>query len=260
MQRWRRYYKCAIHGICRASTLLDRVRHLPEADLAKVTQSSPILVVAPHPDDESLGCGGMIAETIKLGREVHIVVVTDGSMSHPRSKTHPKERLQCLRRDEAVEAAAVLGVPATQVSFLNMPDGHTPQFGKDARAVGQRLAALARDVAAGTMFTSWDYDMHPDHVATHRYACMAARATDVPLFNYPVWAWLLPPDTLVPNLRLKGFAVDIRRNVAVKRAAVLRHRSQTTAMITDDPSGFTLSEEHLRAMITSKEYFIEELL
>ena len=260
MQRWRRYYECALQRMCRASTLLDRVKHLPKTDLANVTGCSPILVVAPHPDDESLGCGGLIAETIRLGREVHIVVVTDGARSHPKSITHPKQRLQALRRAETIEAAAILGVPGTHVSFLSIPDGHAPHFGKGARAAGQRLAALARDVAATTLFTSWDYDMHPDHVASHRYARMAARATDVRLFSYPVWAWLLPPDTLVPNLHLEGFAVDIQHSVAVKRAAVLSHRSQTTEMIADDPSGFTLSEEHLRAMITSEEYFIAETL
>ena len=256
VQRWRRYYQSALHGPSRASTLLERVRQLPEIDLANVIKNQPLLVVAPHPDDESLGCGGMIAEAGKLGGRVHIVVVTDGARSHPQSRTHPKDRLRSIRRSETIEAASVLGVPAGEVSFLDVPDGHAPRSGAAARAIGQRLASLARGISAKTIFTSWDFDSHPDHAATYAYACFAAEKLGMPLFSYPVWAWMLPPDTIVPNIQLKGFSLDIGASMATKRAAVLRHRSQTTAMIADDPTGFTLSDEHLNAMITSREFFI----
>ena len=256
MQRWRRYYECAIHGPGLASTLLNRVKQLPEVDLAAMIKRETLLVVAAHPDDESLGCGGLIAEAVRLGGKVHIVIVTDGARSHPQSHTHPPDRLRGIRRSEAIEAAATLGVPAAQVSFLGVPDGHAPHFGKDARAIGEALASLARDVAPGMIFTSWNYDTHPDHVATYGYARIAAREVGAPLFSYPVWAWMLPPNTVMPNLRLKGFSINIERDMAMKRAAVLKHRSQTSPMITDDPTGFTLTDEHLRAMITSREFFI----
>lgn len=256
VQRWRRYYESVLHGPSRASTLLERVKLLPEIDLAKVIKNQPLLVVAPHPDDESLGCGGMIVEAGKLGGRVHIVVVTDGARSHPQSRTHPKDRLRSIRRSEAIEAASVLGVPADQVSFLDVPDGYAPRSGAAARAIGQRLASLARDVSAKTIFTSWNFDSHPDHVAAYAYACMAAEKVGATLFSYPVWAWMLPPRTIVPNIHLKGFSIDISASMAIKRAAVLQHRSQTTAMIADDPMGFTLSDDHLQAMITPREFFI----
>ena len=76
------------------------------------------------------------------------------------------------------------------------------------------------------------------------------------LFSYPVWAWTLPLDTVVPNLPLQGFSIDIEHEMATKRAAVMKHRSQTSSMIADDPSGFTLSDEHLDVMITPREHFI----
>jgi len=258
MRRWRRYYECARHGVSSAGTVLDRIRHLPPADPAEVMRGRPALVVAPHPDDESLGCGGLIAQMAALGLVVHIAVVTDGAASNRGSDMHPREWLRQLRRDETLAAAAVLGVPADQVSFLDVPDGQAPQRGRGARAVGQRLASLARDIAAQTIFTSWNYDTHPDHVAVHYYAGIAARETQASLFSYPVWAWMLPPDTLMPDLRCKGFSIDITPHVAIKRNAVLQHRSQTTAMIADDPSGFSLTSAQLAAMITSREFFIAE--
>ena len=218
----------------------------------------PALVVAPHPDDESLGCGGLIAEVARLGEGLHIAVVTDGAGSHAGSHTHRPELLRQLRRDETLDAVAVLGMPLERVNFLDIPDGRAPQRGAAAEAVGRRLASLARDIAAGTIFTSWDYDTHPDHVAAHCYATAAARDTQAALFSYPVWAWMLPGRTLMPNLHWKGFSIDIEPHVAAKRAAVLKHRSQTTPLIADDPLGFTLSDAQLETMITPKEFFIAE--
>ena len=258
MRRWRRYWECARHGISSAGIVLDRIRQLPQANLAEVMRGRPALVVAPHPDDESLGCGGLIAQATTLGLVVHIAVVTDGAASHPGSDTHPQNWLRQLRRDETLAAASVLGVPADQVSFLDVRDGQAPQRGRGAWAIGQRLASLARDVAAQTIFTSWNYDTHPDHVAAHCYASVAARETQASLFSYPVWAWMLPPDTLMPDLRCKGFSIDITPHIAIKRNAVLQHRSQTTALIADDPSGFTLTNAQLAAMIMSREFFIAE--
>lgn len=258
MRRWQRLGRCIHHGPCRASTALARVRALPGADLGEVLRGRPALVVAPHPDDESLGCGGLIAEAARLGGTVHIAVVTDGAGSHAGSGTHRPDVLRQLRRDETLAAAAVLGVPHAQVSFLDLPDGHAPLRGAAAEVVGRRLASLARGIGAGTIFTSWDYDTHPDHVAAHRYAAAAAREAQASLFSYPVWAWMLPRRTLMPNVRWRGFSLDIGMHVAAKRTAVLKHRSQTTSLIADDPAGFTLSDAQLATMITSKEFFIAE--
>ncbi len=258
MRRWQRLARCVRHGPCLASTALARVRALPEAALRDVLGGRPALVVAPHPDDESLGCGGLIAESVRLGEVVHVAVVTDGAGSHSGSQTHRPELIRQLRRSETLEAVAALGMPPGRVSFLDIPDGLAPHRGVAAEAAGKRLAALARDIAAGTIFTSWDYDTHPDHVAAHHYAAAAAREVQASLFSYPVWAWMLPDRTLMPNLRWKGFSIDIGPHVAAKRAAVLKHRSQTTPLIADDPSGFTLSDAQLATMITSKEFFIAE--
>ena len=258
MQRWSRYYQCVLHGRSSASTLLHRVRQLPEMCLATVIGTMPILIVAPHPDDETLGCAGLISDAIKLGNDVRIAVVTDGARSHPRSRTHSRDRLRELRRCETVEAAAVLGVAPSNISFLNVPDGHAPHSGKRARIVGKLLAALACGAGVKTIFTSWNYDTHPDHVATYNYASLAAREVGARLFSYPVWAWTMPPGTVMPDLKLHGFSIDIRRNLAMKRAALMKHRSQTSSLISDDPSGFMLSEEHLKQMITDREFFIQE--
>ena len=77
----------------RAADVLARMASLPFADVATIAGSGPILVLAPHPDDESLGCGGLIAQACAAGIEVHVAILTDGSMSHPNSAAFPAQRL-----------------------------------------------------------------------------------------------------------------------------------------------------------------------
>ena len=69
-------------------------RQLPVAPLEALVGDKGLVVVAPHPDDESLGCGGLIAEARRLGRAVRLVVVTDGCGSHTHSALYPPERLR----------------------------------------------------------------------------------------------------------------------------------------------------------------------
>src|SRR5437762_25173 len=88
----------------------------PYASLETTTQGGPLLVLAPHPDDESLGCGGLIAEACGRGQDVHVVILTDGTGSHPNSRAWPRHRLKALREAEAREAVAALGLPPERLA------------------------------------------------------------------------------------------------------------------------------------------------
>ena len=81
-----------------------------------------LLVVAAHPDDESLGAGGWMARSTGLGVEVTVVICSAGEASHPRSRTHSPDRLASMRRDEAAAAVASLA-PTAKVKLLDLPDG-----------------------------------------------------------------------------------------------------------------------------------------
>ena len=81
------------------------------------------LVLAPHPDDETLGCGGFVIEACKRGRPPLIVAVTDGAGSHAGSTAYPPARLKALRAAELRSAAQILGVPR-ESSPLFGPAGH----------------------------------------------------------------------------------------------------------------------------------------
>ena len=95
-----------------AGELLDAAHSFPFRPLREQLEDRPFIVVAPHPDDESLACGGLIADACRQGLRGKVVIVSDGAGSHPNSKAYPPDRLRSLREEEARRAAAELGLEA----------------------------------------------------------------------------------------------------------------------------------------------------
>src|SRR4051812_18249894 len=77
------------------------------------------VIIAPHQDDETLACGGIIARKRSEGLTVHVIFITDGSASHPGHARLDAAAVAVLRRTEAMRAMACLGVERTAVHFLN---------------------------------------------------------------------------------------------------------------------------------------------
>lgn len=240
-----------------AHQFLRAAEQLPLVDLAQIVGTGGLVVVAPHPDDESLGCGGLIAAARAAGHEVRIVVVSDGVGSHPNSLTHPPARLRCLRREEARAAAAALGVAADEIIFLDLPDRYVPSMGPVADAAAARIVEIARSIDAGALFVTWEHDPHVDHHAAHAIAWAAARElAPARLFAYPIWGWELPGGTEVGDPP-RGMRLDITRQLPAKQAAVGAHRSQTTELISDD-AGFCLRPEVLQRFDRPYEIYLEQ--
>lgn len=145
----------------------------PEALLLRpaefVADFGTTLVVAPHPDDESLGCGGAIALLRRRGCRVHVLFVTDGAASHLHSRRYPPDELRALREREACSALSALGVARKHVAFLRLPDGAMPSPGSAEfdRAV-DRIRGLLAEIAPQTLLLPWRRDPHPDHRAAVR--------------------------------------------------------------------------------------------
>lgn len=94
-------------------------RHLAAVDsidiLDLVPPGSRAVVIAPHPDDEVLGCGGLLQRLAEAGRTLQLISVTDGSASHPGSDRWPVQRLSVVRPQESAEALRRLGLPMHQL-------------------------------------------------------------------------------------------------------------------------------------------------
>ena len=145
-----------------------------------------LVVLAAHPDDESLGAGGLVRTAVTRGLRVDLVLATDGEGSHPRSTTTSGADLARTRRSEAVEAARLLGVGPASLHHLGLPDGGVA--GEEERLTG-RLVALLGDARDVVVAAPWRHDGHPDHEAAGRAAAAACRRTGAWLWEYPVWFW-----------------------------------------------------------------------
>ncbi|MFC0201209.1 PIG-L deacetylase family protein [Paracoccus rhizosphaerae] len=202
-----------------------------------------LVVLAPHPDDETLGCGALLAEAAALGVDCRVICVTDGHRSHPGSVLWPKPRLVAQRRKELADAMARLG--PIEVHHLGFPDCAAP----DGGPVVAQVSAL---VPQGALFLStWSGDPHVDHQSCARLADTLARSRpDLRHLAYPIWG-RLRPDLPFPAT---GFRLCADR--PEKAAALACHESQMTGLIPDDPDGFTMEPELQRLFLTEPEVFL----
>ncbi len=228
---------------------------LPVADIGTITGNGRTMILAPHPDDESLGCGGLIAELCRVGRPPLVVIVTDGTASHPASPSMLAPVLRQLREHEAAEALRHLGLrdPASLV-FLRLRDAKAPREGAEFEAAVARIVAHA--AGCETICATWGHDPHCDHEAVDMMARAAAARTGLHHLAYPVWGWTLPPDTQLPDARVAGWRLDIRDALPAKRAAIAAHSSQHGGLIDDDPTAFKLPPALLHIFDRPYEVFL----
>lgn len=194
-------------------------REFPELN----TDDCPALVlVAAHPDDETLGLGATAAMLSGRGVTVQLVAVTDGEAAYPDDGDSRKE-LANLRRDELAAAAERLGL--SRPIFLRIPDGEVASYEQRLTA---RLGALLAGFERGTWCAAtWRGDGHPDHEATGRAAAAASKHTGARFVEYPIWMWhwATPDDPAVPWHRARRLAVTSNEQAA-KDAAMRCFASQ----------------------------------
>jgi len=229
----------------------DQFAALPEAGLATVLGGCRALILAPHPDDESLGCGGLIAAACAAGLAPAVVILTDGAASHPHSTSHPPARLAALREAEARQALAILGLPAQNLFLLREPD--TRLTAHDALI--ERLAAIAAAQNCGAVIGPWAGDPHCDHEAAAVIAQAVAIRAGMRLLSYPVWGWLREDG---PAIQVQGWRLDISAQRELKRRAIAAHVSQYGKVITDSPGGFSLPKTLLAEAARNYEVFLEQ--
>lgn len=157
---------------------------LPEQVPAQLLEGRRRLVLlSPHPDDETLACAGLLRAASQAGLAIELVAVTDGEACYPGDAAWTPERLRAVRPREVAQAFAALGVRA-QVRRLQISDG-----GVSAHAGALDAALRTRLQPGDLVLAPWEEDGHPDHDAVGRVALAAASQPGIRLLRYPVWAW-----------------------------------------------------------------------
>ncbi len=204
-----------------------------------------LLVVAPHPDDETIGAWQLIRTARRAGARVTIVVASDGSASHPGSTRWPAVRLARARRAETRRAMRAIGVTSSSIHFLDFPDGALDTHHAELCLALSRLIARFRpEIIVGPVSD----DAHRDHRAV-AHALQALPQNGEKRLGYQVW----PED----QRRYGRCLVPLdAMSMAGKRRAIRSYRTQT-GHITDAIAGFTLTPRHLRAFVVPAERFTE---
>ncbi|OFS92338.1 hypothetical protein HMPREF3113_12535 [Stenotrophomonas sp. HMSC10F06] len=143
-----------------------------------------LVVVSPHPDDEVLACGGLMALAHQSGLRVMVVSVTDGEACYPDQPAWSPERLRTARAAELDDALHCLGLSGAERISWHIGDGEVTA--NEAWIAAQLAAVLQRD---DLVLAPWRFDGHPDHEAVARACLQACSERGADLKEYPVWGW-----------------------------------------------------------------------
>lgn len=236
------------------------------------------IIFSPHPDDESLGCGGTIIRKTRSGAAVTLVYMTDGSGSHDLIS---RDELKAIRKNESLHASRVLGVASTH--FLDFED---QRLSENAGAACERVTELLEKDKPEDIFIPYRGEpvrQAVDHVAATNIVLSALRRIrrNIVVWEYPVWFWLHWPWVSLRQGEAAIKAVDVLRNTVhdffgirafldlrysvritdvleQKKAALAQHRSQMEQII-PDPSWLTLGRlsrgQFLECFYQEREFF-----
>lgn len=183
------------------------------------------LVLAPHPDDETLGAGALIAQAGAEGRLAALVYLTDGSGSHPSCEGKVARLVAVREREARLALRRLTGARSRAPLFLRWKDASpaqvgTPAFERDCR----KLAALCMRLRVDVLATTAPQEPHCDHAAAAELAraVQAATKRNLEIAEYLVWG--VPPDC-----RTHRTLVTKPMQIGGRRCALAAHRSQLTA-------------------------------
>ncbi len=231
------------------AALQDDIYHM---ETASAEQFGSSVIVAPHPDDETLGCGG----TVALLRKARIPV------SHPNSKKYPTTKLTALREQEAIKAVNLLGGNANCLDFMKLKDSMIPYANDPGfeHAVS-RMTEILNRTRPTSVFVPWRNDPHNDHRATYQIVMESLKSCTITkprVLEYLVWFWERGnPDDIKDIINIKKWVVDVEETLHIKNLALAAHASQVTRLIDDDPEGFILSPQVIGHFNITRELFFE---
>ena len=246
----------AYPAFCEGLAVVGRPLLLSRAeDITSQTATRSCLVLAPHPDDETLGCGATIMRKLAAGTAVQVVIAADGRYAYPSSELSV-EALVEIREEEARRACAILGLRHENIAFLRFEDR---RLADHRGLLRDRLFDLFDAMNPDEIFVSSVIDNHPDHRVLAELAreLAQARRDRIPmLYEYPIWFWN-PRIWHVKDLfELRPRIVRIEELRTRKRDAIAAYRSQVTNLAVEMGSP-PLRKGFLRQFLQREEVFFE---
>jgi len=192
-----------------------------------------IIVFAPHPDDETIGCGGTIAKKLSEGFNVIIVVMTDGRNLFRDilkiDRDPSPDEIQKIRRDELLKAVGILGVPANNVIFLDFEDGALEKYETEVK---KRVTEILKKYFPVEVYFPFKRELHPDHVVANRIIRKHIKklGLNTPMYQYCTfhkYGHIGPLfEKLIGLLKGNTIKVDISEFIELKEKALKEFKSQ----------------------------------
>jgi LmbE family N-acetylglucosaminyl deacetylase len=196
------------------------------------------MVFSPHQDDETFGCGGMIALKREQGIPVVVAFLTDGQGA-ATSEVNAQNQIIQLRKQEAVTALTILGVEPAKISFFDKQDGTLANLQHEERQqIIKQIAELLKKYQPEEVYVPHRKDCHRDHEATYELVKEAITQTGiaVELLQYPIWLFWRSPIFIL--LKLQDIAAAYHLSTSSvqhkKNQAISSYRSQIHSL----PRGF----------------------
>ncbi|HVU17596.1 MAG TPA: PIG-L family deacetylase [Candidatus Didemnitutus sp.] len=192
--------------------------------------SGPVVIIAPHADDETLGCGQLLWTLSRRQHPVTVAFVTDSAAPHATNQGRSRQDTADRRREEALSALQTFGLDTACARFLDAPDGRMDHLAShELELLRHGFAELLEITAPMHVFTPLLGDGSSEHDATTwlvREAVAGARRP-ITRWEYAVWAWW---DSRRLSRQLgrpaENFSLAEPEGVQAKRAAMQAHRSQ----------------------------------
>lgn len=231
-----------------AHKLFERILYFNICELDDNALKKSAIVFSPHPDDETLGCGGTIIKKIKKGADMNLVFIADGTSSH--SHLVEEEKLKAIRESEALAAGRVLGLKKEKIIFLEFRDG---ELNKNQDYAARKVTKILLREKPEEIFMPYKKEKLCDHSITHQIIISALQMykKKAIIYEYPIWFWHHWPWVRVPIKNCKdistvlrnslfsanSFLKDLRYAVSIedvlecKRTALDQYKSQMTRLI-----------------------------
>lgn len=183
-------------------------------------------VVAAHPDDEVLGCGGTIASMAKDGWAVHVLLLADGEGARGNSDSAVPKNLVAARRKAADVAGGIMG--CASMTTLALPDNRLDQL--EMLDVVKIIEEFVKRHRPQTVFTHHSGDVNVDHRMVHEAVVAACRpqpghpVRDLLFFEIPSSTEWRPAGSLHPFV--PNWYVDISSTLRIKMRALKAYHSE----------------------------------
>ncbi|BCS32228.1 hypothetical protein TBR22_A14380 [Luteitalea sp. TBR-22] len=233
--------------------LLLALAGAPAHGRLRAAQAGPVVVLAPHPDDETLGCGGVIARRAAEGRRVVVVVVTDGRALLRRFgvTSNPSElEVSTMRKDETRRSVDILTGGKGEIRFL---DVQNERLVAEQAETTRRVTALLAELRPSELYIPSPFEGHAEHVATNaiaRAACEASGACGE-VFEFIV---TLKRDTDLSAVPRRRVGVDVSGFRALEQQALQQFRSHLDVITPTRPTPF--ETDGYRRYLTHEEPFL----